>query len=266
MALGLKQERDFDMKLAKLTPEALTKLHQTHSFKIGGATMGVFINGFLTCVFPANAVGTTLSLRQLAVAIRGRRKIEEAAKENHGRDLRKGPDRTSKNRHLFAGGSFKLAMSVLFLGQDDFVEAAKDLGGMDLASPETVSEVVTRELSDRFFHSSGVEVLHDLSDHLGPANKVTQFFGFEHNPTWDQMFQGGSTEFVAVAATGIGAAGEVNLASLGMEAAGEGFHQQSLRGGQQGGVPVTAAAASASHGAWAYSGGYEAAYPQRTWY
>ena len=265
MALGLKQEKDFDVRLAKLTPEALTKLHQTHSLRIGGAMMGFFINGFLTLVFPSNAVGTTLNLRQLAVAIRSRREIEEAAKENHARDLRKGPNRATKKRHVLAGVVLKSVTTVLFLGQDDFAEAASVLLGMDLASPETVPEVVTGGLSDMFFNSSGVEGLNDLADHLGPADNVTDFLGFKDNPTWDQMFQGGSTEFVAVAATGIGAAGEVNLASLGMEAAGEELHQQTLRGGKQGGVPVTAAAASTSHGAWAYSGGYEAAHPQRTW-
>jgi hypothetical protein len=233
--LGLKQEKDFDVKLAELTPEALSKLHQTHSFTIGGAMMGVFINGFLTCVFPSSAVGATLNLRQLVVAYRSRRKIEEASEENYGRDLRNGPDRAPKKRHLFAGGSFKLALSIMFLGQNDFVEAAKVLAHMDLASPATVSEVVTGGLSDMFFHSSGVEDLHNLADHLGPANKVTEFFGFEHNPTWDQMFQGGSTEFVAVAATGIGAAAEVNLASLGIEAAGEGLHKNTLPKDKQGG-------------------------------
>jgi hypothetical protein len=264
-ALGLKQEKDFDERLAKLTPEELTKLHQVHSFRIGGAMTGVFINGILMCVFPSNAVGTTLNLRQLVVAIRSRRKIEEAAREYHGRDLRKGSDRASKKRHLLAGGTLKLGTSVLFLGQDDFVAAASELAGMDLASPATATEVVTKEMSDMVFTSSGVEGFHEVTDHLNPANEVTEFFGFEHNPTWDQMFQGGSTEFVAVAGIGIGVAAEANVASLAVDAAGEELHKQTLRGGNQRGVSATAAAANASHGAWAHSGRREAARPQRPW-
>ena len=266
-ALGLKQEKDFDVRLAKLTPEELTKLHQIHSFRIGGAMTGVFINGILMCVFPSNVVGATLNVRQLVVAIRSRRKIEAAARAYHGRDLREGSDRASKKRHLLAGGTLKLGMTVLFLGQDDFLAAASELAGMDLASPATAPEAVTKEMSDMFFTSSGVEGFHDLADHLTPANHVNGALGYEQNPTWDQLGQGGSMPFVAAAGIGIGVAAEANVAYLAVDAAGEELYKQTLRGRNQRGVSVTAAAANlnAGHGAWAHSGRWEAARPQRAW-
>jgi hypothetical protein len=264
-ALGLKQEKDFDERLAKLTPEELTKLHQVHSFRIGGAMTGVVINGILMFVFPSNVVGTTLNLRQLVVAHRSRREIEEAARAYHGRDLREGSDRASKKRHLLAGAAQKSVMTFVFLGQDDFVAAASELFGMDLASPATAPEVVTKEMSDMFYTSSGFEGFHEVADHFSPANHVNEALGFEHNPTWDQLCQGGSMSFVAVAGIGIGVAAEANVASLAVDAAGEELHKQTLRGGNQRGVSATAAAANASHGAWAHSGRREAARPQRPW-
>ena len=260
-ALGLKQEKDFVMKLAQLTPEELKILHQNHSFKIGSAMTGVFLNGALMCVFPSNIVGTTLNLRQLVVAIRSRRKIEEAAQANHSRDLRKGSDRASKKRHLVAGAAQKTALTVLFLGQDDFVAAASD-AGMDLVSPTTQGEALLKGGSDMFFTSSGVEALHDLANHSSPANNVIGALGFEHNPTYGELFQGGSMSFAAVAGVGIGVAAEANVAILAADAAGEEAYKQTLRGGFQR-DPVPAAPANASRGAWRHSGRREAARQRR---
>ena len=256
-ALGLKQEKDFDERLAQLTPEALKKLHQVHSFRIGGAMSGVFINGILMCVLPSNVVGTTLNVWQLVVAIQSRRKIEQAAKANHSRDLRRGSDRASKKRHLLAGAAQRSAINVLLLGQADFVAAASELVGMDNAA-----EVVT--MSDKFFTNSSVEGVHDLADHLSPVDNVVGALGFEQNPTWDQLFQEGSMSFVAVAGISIGVAAEASLVPLAADAAGERFYEQTLREGNQCDF-MTAAPANARHDAWAHSGRWEAAPPQRAW-
>lgn len=260
-ALGLKEKRGLDVRLAQLTPEELKELHQAHSFKIGSAMTGVFVNGFLMCVFPSNVVSTTVNFRQLLVAIRARRKIEDATKELHHRDLQKGSDRASKYRHLVAGAALKSALTVLFLGQDDFVAAALELAGMDLASPATAAEDLLKEMSDKFFASSGVEGLHNVADNLCPVNDVMGAFGFDQNPTWEQLFQEGSTSFVAEAGIGIGVAAEVNLATLAADAGVEAAHEQTLRGGNQR-VPVPAAPANESHGVWDHSGRRKTARPQ----
>ena len=260
--LGLKQEKGFDEKLAQSTPEELEELHQNHSFKIGSAMTGVFSNGVLMCASPSNIVGTTLNLCQLFVAFRSRRKIEKAAKENHSRDLRKGSDRASKNRHLLAGAALKVASTVLFLGQDDFVAVALELFGVDLASPTTEGEALLKGWSEKFFTSSGVAGIHDLAEHSSPVNNVIGALGFEDNPTYGELFQEGSMSFAAVAGIGIGVAAEANVAILAADAAGEEAHKQTLRGGFQRG-PVPAAPTNASRGAWPHSGRREAARPRR---
>ena len=248
-ALGLKEEKDFDVKLEQLNSEELRILHQTHSFKIGSAITGVFSNGVLMCALPSNIVGMTLNYRQLVVAIRKRRKIEEEAKEKHSRDLRKGPDRASKKRHVAAGAALKIALTILFLSQDDLVSAASDLAGMDLVSPTTVGEALLKEGSDMFFNSSGVAGIHDIADHLSSANFVTEALGFEHTPRYGELFQGRRMASAAAAGTCIGLAGEASLATLAADAAGEKAHKQTLRGEFQR-VPVHPASASTSRGAW----------------
>ena len=226
--LGRNEKTELDAWLAKLTPEELKKKHQAQSFQIGSAMTGVFINGFLMCVFPSNVVSTTLNVRELVVAIRKRRKIEEAAKAYYGRDLREGSDRASKNRHLLAGVALRSAMTVLFLGHDDFVAAASYLAGMDLASPATAAEALTKEVSDLFFTSCGIKGLNHLADHLCPAFKLIEALGFKQNPTWDQLFQEGGMPFVAVAGIGIGLAAEANLATFAADSALENACQRIL--------------------------------------
>ena len=223
--LGWNEKTDFDEKLAELTPEVLRKRHQEQSFKIGSAMTGVFINGFLMCIFPSNVVSTTLSVRDLVLAVRSRRKVEEAARAYHGRDLQEGSDRASKKRHLLAGAALRSAMTVLFLGHDDFLAAASNLAGMDLTSPATAAEALIKEVSDLFFTSSGITGLHNLADHLCPANKLIDALGFKQNPMWDQLFQEGGMSFVAVAGVGIGIAGEANAATLAADAAVEKAYQ-----------------------------------------
>lgn len=217
--LGRNEKSEWDGWLAEQSPEALKKMHQAHSFKIGSALTGVFINGFLMCVFPSNVVSTTLNVRELLGAFRTRRKIEEAAKAYHGRDLQEGIDRASKKRHLLAGAALRSAMTVLFLGQDDFVASALDLARMDFASPATAAEALIKEVSDTFFTCIGIKGLHNLADHLCPAKKLIDALGFKQNPTWDQLFQEGGMSFVAVAGLSIGLAAEANLATLAADAA-----------------------------------------------
>ena len=264
MALGLKEAKDFHVRLAQLTPEELTKLHQVHSFKIGGAMTGSLANGMLMCVAPSNVIGTTLNIRQLIVALRSRRKIEEAAKAYHGRNLREGSNRASKKRHVFAGAALKGAMTVLFLGHDDFVAVASELFGMDLASPSTAAEVVIKKISEMFSTNSVVDGVRDLAGHFCPVDDVIGALGFEQNPTWCQLYQEGGMSFVAEAGIGIGVAAEASLVPLAADAAGERLYEQTLREGNQCDF-MTAAPANARHDAWAHSGRWEAAPPQRAW-
>jgi hypothetical protein len=226
--LGGNEKTALDVWLAKQDPAALKKLHQAHSFKIGSAMTGVFINGFLMCIFPSNVVSTTLNVRDLVAAIRSRRKIEEAAKAYHGRDLQEGCDRASKKRHLLAGAALRSAMTVLFLGHDDFLAAASNLAGLDLALPASAAEALIKEVSELFYTSSGIRGLHHLSDHLCPANKLIDALGFKQNPTWDQLFLEGGMSFVAVAGVGIGLAGEANVATRAADAAVENAYQLTL--------------------------------------
>jgi len=254
VALGVKLPKGYDEMLAQLTPEELTILHKEQSFKIGGATTGVVYNAIFTCVSPPNAVGTVVNSLQLRVAIRGRRMIEEAAKAHHDRDLREGSDRASMKRHIAAGAITKVLWTFTFQSQDDFHAAMSTGLDMDLASPETPLETVIGVASNNFYNTPFVEDLHDLSDHLSAGNCAVKLLGFEQNPTWSQLCQGGSMTSAAGAVIGIGVANEANLATLAADAAGERLHRQYLQGGNRR-APETAPPQYAS-----YYGQYDSQY------
>jgi hypothetical protein len=210
--LGLKEKEGLEVELRKLSKEELKRLHQSQSFKIGSAFTGVFINGTLTCVFPSNAVGTAVNLCQLCVAIRTRRKIENAAREDHGAEFRKGEGRSSRIRHYVAGGLTKSAFAVLFLGQDDFFALAENLADIDLFCPQTDVELAVHDAADELFGNSfvsGVQAVGGL-----PASEVMEALGMDSNPTWDEVQQLDSVTEGLQAGLGIGVASEANVAIL----------------------------------------------------
>lgn len=227
-ALGLTEEEDLENKLMKLSQENLESLYRSSNFKIGSAMTGVMINATMMLIFPSNVVGTAISIRQLGVAIRTRRKAEAAAKQRHGLDLRDGPDGVGK-RHYVVGAAFKASVWMVCLSQDDVVEVAGQLG-WNLVAPRTGGEYLFQQRADHFFHSTAMESVQRVTEALGPGDEILSRLGFKNNPTWEILVtRGASMCAVALASMAIGLGMEANLAILAADAGAEQAHERASR-------------------------------------
>lgn len=238
-ALGLMEEENLEDRLMERSHEDLERLHRSSTFKIGSAMTGVMINATMMLIFPSNVVSTAISIRQLGVAIRTRRKAEAAAKKRPGLDLR-----VSKTRHYVVGAASKASVWMVSLSQDDVVEVAGQLG-WNLVAPQTGGEFLFQQRADRFFHSPAMESVQRVTEALGPGDEILSRLGFENNPTWETLVtRGASLCAVALASMAIGLGMEANLAILAADAGAERAHERASRSTVRYGSARPAAAAN----------------------